>query len=54
MSLSPARTPHLAEETLAKDEVGVGEVGQRLQQDLHHNVHLVRHLHITVESETWN
>ena len=34
----------LAEETLAKDEVGVGKVGKSLQQDLHDDVHLVRHL----------
>ena len=34
----------LAEETLAQDEVGVGKVGKRLQQDLHDDVHLVRHL----------
>ena len=36
----------LAEETLAQDEVGVGKVGKRLQQDLHDDVHLVRHLHV--------
>ena len=34
----------LAEETLAKDEVGVGKVGKSLQQDLHDDVHLVGHL----------
>ena len=27
------------------------EVGKRLQQDLHHDVHLIRHLHSAVESE---
>ena len=39
---------HLAEEALAKDEIGVGKVGEGFQQDLHHNVHLVRHLPSTV------
>ena len=34
----------LAEETLAQDEVGVGKVGKSLQQNLHDDVHLVRHL----------
>ena len=42
---------HLTEETLAKDKVSVREVGKRLQQDLHHDVHLIRHLHSAVESE---
>ena len=36
----------LAEETLAQDKVGVRKVGKRLQQDLHDDVHLVRHLHV--------
>ena len=35
---------YLTEETLAKNEVGVGKVGEGLQKDLHHYMHLVRHL----------
>ena len=41
----------LAEETLAQDEVGVGKVGKSLQQNLHDDMHLVRHLQYLLEGE---